>query len=383
MSTTVITNVRVFEGSELSTPTTVAFVDGRIASVATASDAVHVDANGGVLLPGFIDAHAHVDAPSQLEVAAAWGVTTLCDMGSRDLAVLASLRDRPGKPTLLSAGYPASAPGALAEASMGFPAESTVQGPDDVVRFVVDRKAAGADYIKVLVEDARIPGSKPLSQETVAALATAAREAGLKTIAHIVSVDTLRIALQAEVDIVTHTALDGELSEDIDRLVRRRPVVLVPTLVMMQGLITRVGGRFTMRVVGFLIPRARLRYATAEATVRLFLRAGKVVLAGTDANDDPTTPYRPEHGKSLHEELERLVRAGLSPVDALRSTTSEAARVFGLSDRGTIAAGLRADAVLVDGDPTTDISTTRNIAGVWIGGERIEAVTAPPPSMAR
>jgi len=370
VGTTVITNVRVLEGSRLSEPTTVVFAGGRISSAAAPGDAVRVDAGGGTLLPGFIDAHVHVERPDQLDDAATWGVTTLCDMGSREPGVLASLRGRPGGPTLLSAGYPASAPGAPAVARMGFPAESTVAGPDDAVRFVAERQAAGADYLKILVEDGRIPGSKPLDPQTVAALATAARDAGLTTIAHVVSADTLRTALRAQVDVITHTALDDDPGEDVEQLVRRRPVVLVPTLTMMQGVVTRVGGRFALRVIGLLLPRTRLRYANAEATVRVFLRAGSTVLAGTDANDDPTTPYQPEHGRSLHEELERLVRAGLPPADALRSATCDAARVFGLSDRGTITPGLRADAVLVDGDPTTDISSTRNIVGVWIGGER-------------
>jgi imidazolonepropionase-like amidohydrolase len=67
-----------------------------------------------------------------------------------------------------------------------------------------------------------------------------------------------------------------------------------------------------------------------------------------------------------------LVDAGISPVDAVRSATTVAAQQFGLSDRGVIAAGQRADLVLVDGDPTLDITATRNIRGVWIGGLRVK-----------
>jgi hypothetical protein len=66
--------------------------------------------------------------------------------------------------------------------------------------------------------------------------------------------------------------------------------------------------------------------------------------------------------------MELLVRAGLTPTEALAAATSVPARAFRLSDRGRIARGLRADLVLVDGDPTTDITVTRAISGIWKGG---------------
>ena len=82
------------------------------------------------------------------------------------------------------------------------------------------------------------------------------------------------------------------------------------------------------------------------------------------------------HGSALHDELSRLVEAGLSPLEALRAATSVAAEVFGLDDRGVIAPGGRADLVLVDGDPTRDISAIRRICAVWIAGRRSD--TAGP-----
>jgi imidazolonepropionase-like amidohydrolase len=65
------------------------------------------------------------------------------------------------------------------------------------------------------------------------------------------------------------------------------------------------------------------------------------------------------------------VGSGLTPAEALRGATSLAAGTFGLTDRGVIAPGRRADLVLVAGDPTQDIAATRNIRGVWIGGLRV------------
>ncbi len=77
-------------------------------------------------------------------------------------------------------------------------------------------------------------------------------------------------------------------------------------------------------------------------------------------------------GASIHRELELLVQAGLSPTAALRAATSVPARVFGLEDRGRIAPGLRADLLLVEGDPTVDILATRNIIAIWKHGEQFD-----------
>jgi len=91
------------------------------------------------------------------------------------------------------------------------------------------------------------------------------------------------------------------------------------------------------------------------------------ILAGTDAPNPGTT-----FGASMHDELALLVSAGLTPSQALEAATSAPARAFSLSDRGRIAAGLRADLLLVDGDPTSDILATRHIAGVWHSGVRLD-----------
>ena len=87
------------------------------------------------------------------------------------------------------------------------------------------------------------------------------------------------------------------------------------------------------------------------------------ILAGTDLGNPGTAA-----GASLHGELEYLVEAGLTPVQALIAATSAPADSFRLTDRGRIAPGLRADLLLVDGDPSTDVLATRNILAIWKGG---------------
>jgi imidazolonepropionase-like amidohydrolase len=101
---------------------------------------------------------------------------------------------------------------------------------------------------------------------------------------------------------------------------------------------------------------------TREA-VRQLARAGVPLLTGTDSPSPGQT-----YGAAVHGEMELLVATGLTPVQALTAATSAPARAFRLTDRGTIAPGKRADLVLVDGDPTTDITATRRIVAVWKKG---------------
>jgi imidazolonepropionase-like amidohydrolase len=100
-------------------------------------------------------------------------------------------------------------------------------------------------------------------------------------------------------------------------------------------------------------------------------RAGVPILAGTDANAAAGVPAAIRHGVSLHHELELLVEAGLSPLDALRGATSRPAHYFGLADRGLIEPGRRADLVLIDGNPLQDITATRSIRRIWCGGSEV------------
>jgi imidazolonepropionase-like amidohydrolase len=104
----------------------------------------------------------------------------------------------------------------------------------------------------------------------------------------------------------------------------------------------------------------------APQAIRQLVAAGVPILAGTDAPGPGTT-----YGASLHRELEHLVNAGLTPVAALASATAAVARAFRLSDRGRIRTGMRADLLLVDGDPSTQIRATRNIVAIWKRGVRV------------
>ncbi|MNP59272.1 isoaspartyl dipeptidase [compost metagenome] len=99
-------------------------------------------------------------------------------------------------------------------------------------------------------------------------------------------------------------------------------------------------------------------------------RAGVDILVGTDVSVPVPSLGGLAHGASVHHEMQLLVEAGFTPVEALQSATSKTARRFSLDDRGRIVEGARADLVLVDGDPTAHISDTLSIREVWKRGIR-------------
>lgn len=162
------------------------------------------------------------------------------------------------------------------------------------------------------------------------------------------------MALTAGADVITHV---------------ERGAVSVPTLTMMAAVATKFFGSAEGDKAGGALP-AGPGFANASRSVRLLHAAGVPILAGTDANATVGAPASVPHGQSLHRELELLVAAGLTPAEALAAAaaTHLAAEHFGLTDRGAVRPGLRADLVLVAGDPLVDITDSRRVERVWCAG---------------
>jgi imidazolonepropionase-like amidohydrolase len=348
-----LTNARVFDGRQLDHGRVVVIDGGRIGT--DPAGAQVVDCGGGVLLPGLIDAHVHLDGPGRLATLASYGVTTALDMASVPQET-SPLRGQAGQTDIRSAGIPAIAPGSLHSHFPGVGERGLIGGPDEAKRFVADRVAEGSDYIKIVV-------GSPFAdheQATIDALVAAAHEQGKLVVAHASSAGSVAKAQAAGADILTHAPLDRPLDAAAAAQAAAAGRVVVPTLVMMDAIVT-----------GLAPPGAD--YANARASVATLRQAGVPILAGTDANDTAGTPVRVPHGESLHRELELLADAGLSALAVLLAATAWPARYFGLSDRGAIEPGLRADLILIDEDPLRDIGATRSIRRIWCGGIEHEA----------
>jgi adenine deaminase len=122
---------------------------------------------------------------------------------------------------------------------------------------------------------------------------------------------------------------------------------------------------YTRRIERSKYPGIMARYRILEKLTRTFRDAGVRILVGTDAMNTGVVP-----GFSAHDEMADLVAAGLTPYQALRAATANAAEFLGnAGDHGTIDVGQKADLVLLDGNPLTDIANTRRISGVMVRGD--------------
>jgi imidazolonepropionase-like amidohydrolase len=395
-SSTVIRDVRIFDGTTVRPRRSVVLHEGVIAEIGAdviaPSGAEVIDGTGRTLLPGLIDAHTHVAAGS-LEQALAFGVTTELDMFA-DPRLAAELKKRAAAEDQLadlrSAGTCATAPGGhptgLVQRGL-YPPFPTLSDPAAASAFVADRVAEGSDHIKIIIDDGQALGyHRPtLTGDTVHALVAAARQNGKLAIVHAIDHGAVRLAADAGADGLAHLPVDTALAPELAARIAGAGMFVISTLVTAEAIcghghgprtaadprfashldqtslmmLTMAGGNFPLGA------GAHVEATAPAAALRVLHDYGVPILAGTDAGTLGVA-----HGASLHRELQLLTDAGLSPAEALTAATAAPAARFGLGDRGRIAPGLTADLLLVDGDPTTDIIATANIHAIWRRGTR-------------
>lgn len=391
----VIKHTRVFDGEQVLQDASVHIRNGTIVSVSQslefAGDVEVVNGAGMTLLPGLIDAHAHAQPPS-LENALLFGVTTELDMFScpewmdgqrRDAAArndVADVRSASIGATVLG-GHPSMLIGSYFAEQ--FPVVKTCE---DARPFVEARIREGADYIKLLIDDGTALGHKgpSLTQDMARAIVDAAHDHGKMAVAHATSLEGALQAIRAGVDGLVHIFFDVPPSPEIIEAAVAAGVFVTPTLSTVGSLASDIDGSHLAHDdrARDLIPPSWVtnlcqcwhlgspgKLENALEATRALHEAGVDILAGTDAAGIGI--FGTAHGVSMHGELQLLVRAGLTPVQALRAATSVTARRFGLDDRGLITPGRQADILLVDGDPTVDISATLSIARIWRRGAEL------------
>jgi imidazolonepropionase-like amidohydrolase len=386
-----VSHVRVFDGERSRDDMQVAVQGGIIRAlgheVTGWSHLPVVDGTGATLLPGLIDAHVHVENVEDLRDALRFGVTTVLDMGTllitpqqaNELRSIATARLDVAD--IRSAGFGAAAPGGhgteyQSRSGVEVP---TVAAADVADRYVSARRDEGSDYLKIFINGVRATdrGTPNLDRPRVMALVTSAHSRGILGVAHVESLADVEVALDSGIDGLAHVWRRGGAASGIARRIAMRKVFVIATLAVQDGF---AGGRAALladpRLQQYLsnsnkeqLGKSFVAPTTANlndaiAAVRSLHEAGAVLLAGTDASS--ITPAA--HGVSLHRELQLLNRAGLSPVEVLSAATMRTADSFGFADRGRIAVGFKADMVLVRGDPTSNITATRDILRVWRSG---------------
>ncbi len=366
--------------------------DERIVEIAPApqaTEAARLDLTGLTLLPGLIDLHSHLllhpynEAPwddqvlrESLElrtvraVAAAKatleaGFTTLRDLGTEGAGFAdVALRDAIAKgivpgPRIIATTRAIVATGCYGPS--GFDPRWEVPkgaqeatGVDEVRRAVREQIAAGADWIKVYADYRRRSGAPPtptFSQEELNALVDEAKSAGLPVAAHAFTDEAIRRALLAGVATIEH---GFNASEEVLGLMRERDIVLCPTLTAAES-VARYGGWKPGTPDDPRIKEAKEMFARA-------LRSGVTIACGSDVGVFA-------HGENARE-LELMAAYGMSPLEALRSATTTAAKVLRREkDLGRVAKGYFADLIAVRGDPLVDLTVIRNPVVVLKAGK--------------
>jgi imidazolonepropionase-like amidohydrolase len=395
-SSTLIQNVRVFDGERMLPSRSVLIANGKIVDTnfkAKVKPSMYVvDGKGRTLLPGLIDAHVHAFQDQDLPLL--YGVTTQIDMFT-GVSLMQEMNKRMQNgenqkaADLISAGTLATAPGGHGT-EYGMTIE-TLTKPEQAQAWVDARIAEGSYFIKIVMEaggDYRAFNS--LDLPTVKALIQAAHLRKKLAVIHISTFADARAALEAGADGLVHLFTGKEISDaDLIQLVqiaKIKKAFVIPTFSVLESMAgVKEESEINDKHMSGLLNKAQLMPLQApygkqanpgilnapQKLTAAFSKAQVPVLAGTDAGNSGT-----QYGISLHHELASLVQAGLTPTAALIAATSAPAKAFQLKDRGYIAKGYKADLLLVEGEPDTDITATRRIVEVWKDGETVSTARA-------
>jgi imidazolonepropionase-like amidohydrolase len=392
---TLVQDVRVFDGKAVHERRSVLFDGARVVDAdfrgPAPAGARIVQGAGRTLLPGLIDAHTH--AFRQLDLPVLFGVTTQIDMFTavpvmQDAKRSMAAGRHAGQADLFSAGVLATAPGGHGT-QFGVPIP-TLSSPGEAQAFVDARIAEGSDFIKIVLEAGGhgAGAMNSLDIATATALIGAAHRRGKLAVVHVSTEKDAHAVLEAGADALVHLFLgaapDTTAVDSLARLAKSRNAFVIPTFTVMESMAGVRGddllgdadlaalvereGRATLKARYGQQARPQL-LAMPKAVTAALARAGVPILAGTDAGNAGTL-----YGISMHRELAALVEAGLTPTAALAAATSAPAAAFRLGRRGCIATGCKADLLLVEGDPTRDITATRRIVEVWKDGQSANAL---------
>lgn len=385
--TIAVTNATLIDGTGADPvrAATVVVEDERIsqvgAGVAPPRDATVIDAGGRTLMPGMIDCHVHlyfqpaslqenlqtpptlrafIGARNALETLNA-GFTTMRDAGGTPVGFkLAIERGLIPGPRLRIAVQILSQTGGHGDATMPsgvrtrippgpeWP-ENVVDGPDEVRTAVRALLRAGADFIKFcatggVLSPADEPGHTQFSPEEIDVMVAEAAAAGKTCMAHAQGTQGIKNAVYAGVESIEHGIwLDDEVIGEM----KTRGTFLVPTLVAPVWVLRRAE-----KEPGSVLPQSVRKTKEVmedhKASITRAIAAGLRVAMGTDSGVGP-------HGVNA-EELQLMVECGMSPMQAIVSTTKTASECVHLQDQvGTVEPGKIADLLIIDGDPLADI----------------------------
>jgi hypothetical protein len=381
---------------------------GPAGTVTVPAGATSIDGKGKYLMPGLTDMHVHLFAPDEMPLYLANGVTTVRNMAGS--AAHVALREQIAAGALLGPTIYTAGP-AIDGVPPYWPGGGTIEDPSLADAIVREQKQASYDFLKLYMN---------LDQASYEALIAAAHRHGVKTSGHVPTAlgigkvlehpmsslehlwayflppssaaslrsggEILRVEAQswldvseAEMQALARTLAQANVWSCATLVVRKRMQTVEDLETAWTGLDERYVSPLIKNIwlhenlfLGFTHEDheiLRMSYGKMQAMVRALRDAGARILVGTDAPNPFVVP-----GFSVHEELEHLVAAGLTPYEAIRAGTRDAAEFLEAADElGTIAQGMRADLLLLDADPLADVRNARKITGIMVRGQWLTA----------
>ncbi len=404
--TVVVTAARMVDpakGQMVEEPVIV-ITDGRIAAVTSRgggrpmipAGATRIDLPGKTILPGLIDMHVHLDADARISgwktfdyADSFWqavgvhnalamlraGFTTVRNVGSGDYndvglkqAVDAGYI---AGPRIVPAGYALGSTGGHCDGTEGLPARfesvpnpSVADGPDGFRKLVRTMKKYGAEVIKIcatggVLSKRDAPGAQQMSFDEMKAVADEAHMLGMRVAAHAHGTAGINDALRAGIDTIEHASLADAESF---RLAKEKRAwfsmdIYDDDYILAEGEKNGVHPES--------LEKERQIGRRQRETFRDAHRAGVPMVFGTDNG-----AVFPAGQNAL--QFAKMVEWGMTPAEAIRTATTNAAAALGRDDVGAIAVGRWGDIVAVDGDPLADVRVLEHPVAVIKGGERVE-----------
>ena len=400
-ATVAFTNARIVDGTGRAAIErgTLVVANGRVtavgpsASVTIPAGAQRIDATGKTIVPGFVNAHGHLnvergatlpvrdDLIRRLKTYALYGVTSVVSLGSSETDELAGIRlmqeqERAGlnRSRLYTAGI---------NAEGKTPAEARAS-----VTRLADLKAHAIKF--------HINGNpNDMDEPTWSAIIDESRKRGLKTAVHIYYLKDAQASIDKGVDIIAHSVRDQDVTPALMAAMKQKNVSYIPTLTrdlsvfvyettpdfFKDPFFLRGNALYGAQVPQLTSPenQAKVRgnpttaqikkaIVQAERNVKLLNDAGITMAMGTDSGA-AGNPGRWQ-GYFEHVEMEMMNKAGMTPMQVIVASTSNAAKIFGLTQVGTLEPGKWADLVVLSANPLENIRNTRAIDSVWIAGAR-------------